>query len=1377
MDKETRNAIERATQRARKLLEDDFAAQLEGTFDVLRDGTVATKAGSHLSPRQVFHRDKIVAAIEHKRAAGMSSAEAVVDYLRDAAFTTLNRFVALKMLEARELVQECVTKGEQSSGYREFCGMAPAVVLLPASAGYRLYIESLFDELSTEVKVLFDRRDPASVVWPRRAAFDAMLDTLNVPELDRAWTQDETLGWVYQYFNSSDERRDMRDESQAPRDARELAIRNQFFTPRYVVEFLVDNTLGRLWVEMTQGRSALSRRCSFLRVPSGSLPTRARKDPREIRVIDPACGSGHFLLYAFDLLTTIYEECWSGEFDAELGSPSLRADYPTNSAFYAALPSLILRNNLFGVDVDARCAQIAQLALWIRAQAWLARRKVPREIREPVTRTNIIVAEPIPDGADVRSGFAASLRPRALADLFVALCDRLERAGELGVLLRLESDIRSLLKAAESTTKQGDLFAAPATLSNQFWLQAENDLLSQLQTYASVAAGGAGARKRLFVEDAANGVALVDLLQLRFDVVLMNPPFGKASAKSKQYFDSQYPHFKTDIGLAFVNRMLELLAPGGLLGAITSRNFLAVDTFKWFREHILVANAPPAVLLDLGYGVLDAAMVEAAAYVLEPGRTETSVFFRVLESREKERAVAEYFGEGKVRRDVSRWEHSVDEFASVPLHVLCYWLPKRVLSKITSLPALAESGAAARHGMQTTDDFRFLRLRWEVERCEERRWVPIAKGGEYQPYWEDLTLVVDWGEDGALLKTYLADKRLRLQGSADWTPWLNHSEFYFQEGLTYPERTTSDFSPRILPRGAAFSGTGIAIQFPDRAQALAYLGGSYTRVFKMVTESFVGSGDNAFSGSAAKRYRSGLLNQIPAPLTWAAPPLLDAIILSASFYWKVAALDETSSTFAGTYVRAGASLSEAVATVLRWKLLSYGHVLQTNLLLEDAVRDYYGFNSADIALLDDLVGPHPEHYASLPSSREEEAIQLYRGDADHLMARAIDELGARRQLTKKSYIADRQLELVSHLMQFSASSLAGRFAKAICPTSAELERAAIDEVSYAIGVSFGRWHVHATPNLERNLAIEELFGTPFSAARADSDLSPILLDDAGHSNDIIAAVRRALEGRWGSSGDTVLAEIERALCSGEELREWIAEKFFDLHVRRYQDARRKAPIYLQLGVRSCRYSVWLHYPSMRPDTLFAVLQDFVLPKTAHEERRLTQLMAETGGSATQRRKAIQQQEDFVAELKGFVEDLKLAAILWKPCQNDGTLVACAPLWKLFGCNRAWQRECFEAWRVLQAGEWDWSATALRLWPARVVEKCLTDRSLAIAHGLESEFWVEGADGKRKARTKLPRPVDELVRERTSPAVEAALKSLLGVPTATGKTSGRSRGGR
>ena len=131
MDKTTRSAIERATQKARHLLEDEFEAQLEGTFDILPNGSIAERGGPHLTPRQAFERDVLVAAIERKRAVGMKPADAVADYLRDAAFTLVNRFVALKMLEARGLVQQCVSRGPESSGYAEFAGMAPGLPLLP----------------------------------------------------------------------------------------------------------------------------------------------------------------------------------------------------------------------------------------------------------------------------------------------------------------------------------------------------------------------------------------------------------------------------------------------------------------------------------------------------------------------------------------------------------------------------------------------------------------------------------------------------------------------------------------------------------------------------------------------------------------------------------------------------------------------------------------------------------------------------------------------------------------------------------------------------------------------------------------------------------------------------------------------------------------------------------------------------------------------------------------------------------------------------------------------------------------------------------------------------------------------------------------------
>ncbi|WP_421378519.1 Eco57I restriction-modification methylase domain-containing protein [Paraburkholderia sp. DD10] len=605
MDKDTRNAIERATQRARKLLEEDFASQLEGEFDVHRDGAVAAKAGGHLSPRQAFQRERIVAAIEHKRASGMGIADSVSDYLRDAAFTTLNRFVALKMLEARELVQECITKGEQSAGFLEYSGMAPGLLLLPNSAGYRLYIESLFDELSTEVKVLFDRRDPSSVLWPKRATFEQLLEILNSTALASVWSEDETIGWVYQFFNGQDERRKMREESQAPRNSRELAVRNQFFTPRYVVQFLTDNTLGRIWYEMRRAETVLAEKCEYMvRKLGEAFVPRAKKDPRDLRVLDPACGSGHFLLYAFDLLLAIYQEAYTDPESpkSEATGRTLVEDYPTVEALRNAVPVLVLAHNLHGVDIDPRCAQIAQLALWMRAQKAYRELGIGRAGRAQIRRSNIVVAEPLVADEQIAKEFVEKLGDVELGRVFSSLVKSLNLAGDMGLLLRVEQLVGRQAKRGQT----GDLFAPP-----------EERIRAALARFVSDEGGRANTRRRLFADDAAHGVALLGVAEKKFDVVLMNPPFGAGSARAKKDFEKAYPRSKSDVYAAFVERGVELLSSCGRVGAITSRTGFFLSSFQKWREQVLLKQAPPVVFADLGAGVLDSAMVETAAYCLE----------------------------------------------------------------------------------------------------------------------------------------------------------------------------------------------------------------------------------------------------------------------------------------------------------------------------------------------------------------------------------------------------------------------------------------------------------------------------------------------------------------------------------------------------------------------------------------------------------------------------------------------------------------------------------------------------------------------------------------------------------------------------------------
>lgn len=233
-----------------------------------------------------------------------------------------------------------------------------------------------------------------------------------------------------------------------------------------------------------------------------------------------------------------------------------------------------------------------------------------------------------------------------------------------------------------------------------------------------------------------------------------------------------------------------------------------------------------------------------------------------------------------------------------------------------------------------------------------------------------------------------------------------------------------------------------------------------------------------------------------------------------------------------------------------------------------------------------------------------------------------------------------------------------------------------------------------------------------------------------------------------------------------ELRDYLRDNFFADHIAKYSKSRRKAPIYWQLSTPSASYSVWLYIHAFSKDTLFRIQNDYAGPKLAHEERRLESLTSELrDGSAAAQRKELAAQESFVEDLRTFLEEVKRVAPLWNPDLDDGVIIHFAPLWRLVPQNKSWQRELKSTWDALCDGKYDWAHLAMHLWPERVVPECAKDRSLAIAHGLEDVFWVEGTNGKWTACKTPTRSVEELVRERTSAAVKSALKSLLEAPVA------------
>jgi hypothetical protein len=269
-DQMTRNRLSRFVGEARALLTDEFTRQLQldyGIDPTTGDVTDLDRLAS-LTDAERQTAELLRETAEHyqpgfARLAPKARRDTIERIVREQAFTVLNRLCAIRMTEARDMLLESVASGYQSRGFQLYSRIAGSALGETGDA-YRCYLFSLFDELALDLPVLFDRFAPEGRLFPRENALLALLELINHPEIAALWAEDETIGWIYQYFNSKEERKAMRDASAAPRNSRELAVRNQFFTPRYVVEFLTDNTLGRTWYEMTRGETNLVDSCRYL---------------------------------------------------------------------------------------------------------------------------------------------------------------------------------------------------------------------------------------------------------------------------------------------------------------------------------------------------------------------------------------------------------------------------------------------------------------------------------------------------------------------------------------------------------------------------------------------------------------------------------------------------------------------------------------------------------------------------------------------------------------------------------------------------------------------------------------------------------------------------------------------------------------------------------------------------------------------------------------------------------------------------------------------------------------------------------------------------------------------------------------------------------
>jgi Arc/MetJ family transcription regulator len=770
--------------------------------------------------------------------AGERAAISVARFISGSAFTLLNRMSALRAMEVRGLIDETVARRRQYGGrsLREY-RIAQANPRLAPDAVLERALRDAFAEASEEVGAVFDPADPYGLLLPEPKSLRELHRILGEEVTEDDWRADDVLGWVYQYYQ--DEARQSfragrgRGERHAA-DAGQMAAINCLYTPHWVVRLLVDNTLGRLLLEhqgrlaeattrlwdegelRSQGGETVLEQCRFLEPGAAAAEVPTTKPLRELKVLDPACGSGHFLVYAFDVLWRAYRQ-------AEPGTP------PEEHA------AAILEHNLFGIDIDLRACQLAALGLYLKAKSYAPAFR-PRTV-------NVVCADVrVLDGERTKAFLGGLRDDPALQGIARRLLSDLGSTGEIGSLLRVREPFEGLLRLRKATDEvehsQADVVEAPR-LQGIIKDRATSEILAALRDFEQDAVERSDMGGQLFASEAERSLGLLSLLSQRYDVVLMNPPYNKRQELpdvTRAYLAEHFNRTQGNIYAAFIEQAVDLAAPGGFVGMLTPMGYLYLRTMRKLRTDVLAEQAPPELVVEFSWGILDPAQVQTAAAVLRKAggqgadKRRPRVFWDLTAPKgglAKEAAFIS--GLARLRRGENvpeRYQASLGQLSLVPGSPYAYWAPEELREAFAKLSPLdrdnahnatAEKVADVKQGLATADDARFTRRWWEVpaeQVGQGKRWVPFVKGENYARWHHDPSLVVLWDNDGEELRAFERSV-------------IRNAGFYFREGLSWQRVNANRRArTRYLPPGCIFADKGPSV-FPaglHRASAFSLLG-------------------------------------------------------------------------------------------------------------------------------------------------------------------------------------------------------------------------------------------------------------------------------------------------------------------------------------------------------------------------------------------------------------------------------------------------------------------------------------------------------------------------------------------------------------------------
>jgi hypothetical protein len=602
--------------------------------------------------------------------------------------------------------------------------------------------------------------------------------------------------------------------------------------------------------------------------------------------------------------------------------------------------------------------------------------------------------------------------------------------------------------------------------------------------------------------------------------------------------------------------------------------------------------------------------------------------------------------------DHRHYEVSPESFDAIPGKPFSYWIPRNLLESYAKYPPTSRE-LTVRSGSVTFDDFRFLRLSFEINSEHQTTpfsdpWQPISKGGAYSKYYSDPHLLIDWRDSGNYVGECVYLHRPR-EGFG-WGDRGRNRTFFGMPSVTWSRRSQKGFSSRVLPSGMVFSDKSPVVQSADLSRMWHFLAVSNSSAFNRLLETQISFGSYEV-GAVERTPLAGMADDATSNAK-----LLELVLRAWSLKRSLDTTNETSHAF-------------LLPVALRDRIGEFSSVgINAQLVAIEAEVDaiasnLYGYSGDDNLAIAEQGGPEHDIGSEVEDDDEEESSNLQPSSVDALL-------------------------------------------------------------SWAVGIAFGRfdWRLATgeraappEPDPFAPLHSKSPGMLPDGAERFHAH-SGILVDDQGHPHDLARQVEEVL------------------VCVGmtvpEDVRRWLQREFFAFHLQRYSKSRRKAPIYWPLATTSGSYTLWVYYPNLTSQTLYTAINDFIEPKLKQVGSNVTALRNKGSARARDDEKHFEVLQVFELELIELRDTLLKLAPAYKPNHDDGVQITASPLWSLFR-HKPWQKVLKDTWAKLEKGDYDWAYMAMNYWPERLREKCRTDKSLAIAHGLV-HLYIEPKAKPKKA---------------------------------------------